>query len=178
MALIAGCRTTATRAERRVPALTAGLVGRTKECGLIDRLLGDAKADRAASWSYTGIRVSGRARSSSTQSRRLQFRVASVTGVQSEMEVPFAAVHKLCTRMFDRRRRHLVGGQPPERRSRHRCARGGSSPGRRPIGHLPHARRAGGLQASRLTTSTSPPVTSACGSERCITPTTSSAPPP
>src|ERR1700750_778086 len=83
----------------RAPAF----VGRTSERDVLDGLLarvregesevlvirGEAGIGQTAMLRYTARKASG-------------FRVAEVSGVEAEMELPFAATHQLCATMLDR----------------------------------------------------------------------------
>ena len=80
-----------------------GLIGRTKECRALDELLdvvrggqsrvlvvqGDAGIGKSALLQHLVDAASG-------------FRVIHATGVESEMELPFAALHQLCGSMLGR----------------------------------------------------------------------------
>jgi DNA-binding CsgD family transcriptional regulator len=80
-----------------------GFVGRTNERTALDGLLakvrggesevlvlrGEAGIGKTALLRYTARQASG-------------FRVAQLTGVQAEMELPFAGIHQLCATMLDR----------------------------------------------------------------------------
>jgi DNA-binding CsgD family transcriptional regulator len=80
-----------------------GFVGRTSERGVLDGLLakvrggesevlvirGEAGIGKTALLRYTARQASG-------------FRVAQLTGVEAEMELPFAGIHQLCATMLDR----------------------------------------------------------------------------
>jgi DNA-binding CsgD family transcriptional regulator len=79
------------------------LIGRTKECRSLEELLdtvrggqgrvlvlrGDAGTGKSALLRHLILSASG-------------FRVIQTTGVESEMELPFAALYQLCSSMFDR----------------------------------------------------------------------------
>src|SRR3954464_11368192 len=78
-------------------------VGRTSERAVLDGVLtrvrggasevlvlrGDAGVGKTALLRYTARQASG-------------FRVAELTGVEAEMELPFAGIHQLCATMLDR----------------------------------------------------------------------------
>src|SRR3954451_12486828 len=80
-----------------------GFVGRTSERDALDRLLthvrdgesgvlvirGEAGIGKTAVLRYAARQASG-------------FRMAEVTGVEAEMELPFAGIHQLCAPMLDR----------------------------------------------------------------------------
>jgi AAA ATPase-like protein len=82
---------------------TSGFVGRTTEREILDGLLarvrdgesealvirGEAGLGKTALLRYTARQASG-------------FRVAQLTGVEAEMELPFAGIHQLCTTLPDR----------------------------------------------------------------------------
>jgi DNA-binding CsgD family transcriptional regulator len=88
------------------------LVGRRAECGELDRLIegvraggsralvvsGEAGVGKTALLEYLAARASG-------------CRLARIAGVQSEMELPFAALHQLCAPMLDK----LQGLPVPQR---------------------------------------------------------------
>jgi DNA-binding CsgD family transcriptional regulator len=79
-----------------------GLLGRTREREVLDRLLanvrggqsgvlvirGEAGIGKTALMRYAADQASG-------------FRVAQIAGVEAEMELPFAGVHQLCAPVFD-----------------------------------------------------------------------------
>ena len=79
------------------------LRGRAKECERLDSLLVRARTGRSGTLVVRGEAGIGKtalldyASESSTS-----FRVVRATGVQSEMEMPFATLHQLCGRMLGR----------------------------------------------------------------------------
>jgi DNA-binding CsgD family transcriptional regulator len=111
--------------KRDVPEL----IGRTKECQTLDRMLtdvlagtsrvmvlrGDAGVGKSALLAYVSAKVDG-------------WRVATAAGVESEMELAFSGLHQLCAPMLDHLERlpvplrnalatalGLSAGQPPDR---------------------------------------------------------------
>src|SRR3954463_3263622 len=80
-----------------------GFRGRAGEREVLDRLL-----DRARSGHSGVLVIRGEAGIGKTALLRYAarqaagFRVAQVTGVQAEMELPFAAIHQLCAPLLDR----------------------------------------------------------------------------
>jgi DNA-binding CsgD family transcriptional regulator len=98
-------------------------LGRTGERDALDRLLtrvrggesgvlvvrGEAGIGKSAVLRYAARQASG-------------FRVAELTGVEAEMELPFAGIHQLCATMLDR-----VDGLPPPQRDALRVALGMAS---------------------------------------------------
>jgi hypothetical protein len=83
----------------------SGFLGRTSERQVLDGLLaivrggmsdvpgirGEAGIDKTALLRYAVRQASG-------------FQVAQVTGVEAEMELPFAGIHQLCARILDKRK--------------------------------------------------------------------------
>ena len=82
---------------------SARLRGRSRQCGTVDRLLADVRAGRSRVVVVRGepgigkTALLGYAGQSAADSR-----VARAGGVESEMELPFAALHQLCGPMLDR----------------------------------------------------------------------------
>ena len=79
------------------------LRGRGSECDLIDRLLGavrDGGSGALVVCGETGIGKTTLLEYAGTHASG--FRIAQAAGVQSEMELPFAALHQLCAPMLDR----------------------------------------------------------------------------
>ena len=79
------------------------LRGRRDECAALDRLLDKARAGRSGALVLQGEAGVGK-------TALLQYAIASASdlrvlralGVESEMELPFAAVHQLCAPLLDR----------------------------------------------------------------------------
>jgi hypothetical protein len=79
------------------------LIGRTRECHALESLLDDVRAGRSrvvVVRGEAGVGKSALLRHGINAAADLQ--VLHVTGVESEMELPFAAVHQLCASMLDR----------------------------------------------------------------------------
>src|SRR5829696_8151504 len=86
-------------AAQRPPAFR----GRSSEREGLDRLLADARAGRSGVLVIRGDSGIGKtALMRYTADRALGFRVAQVSGVESEMELPFAGLHQLCAPLLDR----------------------------------------------------------------------------
>src|SRR5215216_6796444 len=77
--------------------------GRSSERQALDRLLDDARAGRSGVLVIRGQAGVGKtALMRYAADRASGFRVAQVSGVESEMELPFAALHQLCAPLLDR----------------------------------------------------------------------------
>src|SRR5512133_3598151 len=86
-------------AAQRSPAFR----GRSSESELLDRLLDDARAGRSAVLVIRGEAGVGKtALMRHAADRAAGFRVAQVSGVESEGELPFAGLHQLCAPYLDR----------------------------------------------------------------------------
>ena len=90
------------RGQLGVAPSSGHLIGRSRECRVLDNLL-DSVRD-----GHSGVLVV-RGEAGSGKSALLQhlissaggFRIVSATGVESEMELPFAGLHQLCLSMLD-----------------------------------------------------------------------------
>ncbi len=79
------------------------LWGRREQCGVLDRLLADVRAGRSRALVVRGEPGIGKTALLGYAAGTAQdFRVARAEGVESEMELPFAALQQLCGRMLDR----------------------------------------------------------------------------
>src|SRR5918992_377739 len=79
------------------------LLGRADERELLDRLLENVRAGQSAVLVVRGAAGVGKtALLHHCAGEASGFRVARIAGVESEMELPFAGLHKLCAPMFDR----------------------------------------------------------------------------
>src|SRR5215211_2488119 len=77
------------------------LLGRAAERQVLGRLLEDARAERRAVLVLRGEAGVGKTALLDYCARQAKgFRVARIAGVESEMELPFAALHQLCTPML------------------------------------------------------------------------------
>ncbi|MGV9380322.1 BREX system ATP-binding domain-containing protein [Nonomuraea sp. NPDC003707] len=77
-------------------------MGREAECATLDRLLADVRGGESRVLVLRGEAGVGKsALLDHLIAKSAGCRVVAVTGVQSEMELPFAAVHKLCVPMLD-----------------------------------------------------------------------------
>src|SRR5215204_1119105 len=86
-------------AARRQPSL----LGRAAECQALDRLLEDVRAGRSAVLVLHGEAGVGKTALLHYCARQASgFRVARVAGVESDMELPFAALQQLCASMLGR----------------------------------------------------------------------------
>jgi len=90
----------------------AGLTGRRAERDVLDRLLDEVRGGQSRSLVVRGEPGVGKtALLGYVVERAPDFRVARATGVQSEMELAFAALHQLCAPMLD----HLDRLPAPQR---------------------------------------------------------------
>src|SRR3954447_20373311 len=80
-----------------------GLVGRASERHVLDGLLAKARGGESEVLVIRGEAGIGKtALLRYTARQAFGFRVAELTGVQAEMELPFAGTHQLCASMLDR----------------------------------------------------------------------------
>ena len=80
-----------------------GFLGRTSERERLDRLLATAGGGQSAVLVVRGEAGIGKSALVQYATRQISgFRLAQVTGVEAEMELPFAGVHQLCAPMLDR----------------------------------------------------------------------------
>ena len=87
------------------------LVGRRNECDVLDGLLVAARGGRSGVLVLRGEPGVGKtALVDYTVGSASGFRVARAVGVESEVELAFAALHQLCAPMLDRME-HLPGPQ-------------------------------------------------------------------
>ncbi len=79
------------------------LRGRRQQCRALDALLADVRAGRSRVLVIRGEAGIGKTALLEYAAETAQdFRVARAEGAESEMELPFAALHQLCGRMLDR----------------------------------------------------------------------------
>src|SRR5450755_2398473 len=79
------------------------LRGRGQQCMVLDGLLADVRAGRSRALVVCGEAGIGKTALLSYAAGTAQdFQVARAEGVESEMELPFAALHQLCGRMLNR----------------------------------------------------------------------------
>jgi DNA-binding CsgD family transcriptional regulator/tetratricopeptide (TPR) repeat protein len=79
------------------------LWGRTQQCALLDGLIAETRAGRSRALVVHGEPGIGKtALLEYAADAAPDFQVARAEGVESEMELPFAALHLLCRRMLDR----------------------------------------------------------------------------
>src|SRR5262245_29717077 len=89
-----------------------GFVGRTHERELLDALLEKVRGGESAVLVMRGEAGIGKTALLRYAARQASgFRTAQLTGVEAEMELPFAGVHQLCAAMLDR----LEALPPPQR---------------------------------------------------------------
>jgi DNA-binding CsgD family transcriptional regulator len=93
-----------------------GFMGRTSEREVLDGLLAKVRSGESDVLVIRGEAGIGKTALLRYASRQASgFRVAQVTGVEAEMELPFAGIHQLCARMLDKRKalprpqRHALG---------------------------------------------------------------------
>ena len=78
------------------------LVGRHRECAVLDRLIEAVRAGESRALVVSGEAGVGKtALLDYLAGRASGCRLARVAGVQSEMELPFAALHQLCAPTVD-----------------------------------------------------------------------------
>src|SRR5689334_14119485 len=80
-----------------------GFLGRTSECRRLDDLLAQAREGQSGALlirGEPGIGKSALLRYAARQASGLH--VVQVEGVQAEMELPFAGIHRLCAPLLDR----------------------------------------------------------------------------
>src|SRR3954465_624334 len=86
-----------------VGTLGSGFVGRTTEREILDGLLARVREGESEAVLIRGEAGIGKtALLRYTARQAFGFRVAELTGVQAEMELPFAGTHQLCASMLDR----------------------------------------------------------------------------
>src|SRR5262244_2316976 len=86
-----------------IPGATAGLRGRRRECGVLDRLIGALRAGESRALVVRGEPGAGKTALLDNAARRAaDCRVVRAAGVQSEMELAFAGLHQLCAPMLNR----------------------------------------------------------------------------
>src|SRR6201996_9620507 len=79
------------------------LLGRREECSVLDRLLDGARAGRSAALVLEGEAGVGKtALLDYAIGSASDLRVLRAVGVESEMELAFAALHQLCAPLLDR----------------------------------------------------------------------------
>jgi DNA-binding CsgD family transcriptional regulator len=88
------------------PNAADGLRGRTTECARLDRALGDARSGQSGVLVVRGEAGIGKSALLEYAAARADgCRVLRATGVEWEMELPFAALHQLCAGLLDGRER-------------------------------------------------------------------------
>src|SRR5262245_55662550 len=89
-----------------------GFVGRTTERELLDGLLAEVRGGESRALVIRGEAGIGKSALLRYTARQAAgFRVEELTGVEAEMELPFAGIHQLCATMLDR----LDALPPPQR---------------------------------------------------------------
>src|ERR671918_2251930 len=82
--------------------LASGFLDRTSEREVLDRLLATAREGESAILVIRGEAGIGKTALLRYAARQASgFRVAQVTGVEAEMELPFAGIHQLCAPVLD-----------------------------------------------------------------------------
>src|SRR4026209_1423085 len=83
--------------------LAPGFIGRTSERDVLDGLLAKARSGQSGILVIRGEAGVGKSALLRYAARQAAgFRVAQITGVEAEMELPFAGTHQLCAPMLDR----------------------------------------------------------------------------
>ena len=79
------------------------LIGRSEECGRLDRLLAEARAGASAILVLRGAAGTGKTALLDYAAESAEgYRVLRAVGVEAEMELPFAGLHQLCGPLLDR----------------------------------------------------------------------------
>ncbi|HEY2437078.1 MAG TPA: AAA family ATPase, partial [Solirubrobacteraceae bacterium] len=92
--------------------LASGFLDRTSERDVLDGLLANVRGGRSGVLVIRGEAGIGKTALLRYAAREASgFRVAQVTGVEAEMELPFAGIHQLCVPLLD----HLDGLPQPQR---------------------------------------------------------------
>src|SRR5688572_29916549 len=82
--------------------LASAFLGRTSEREVLDRLLANVRGGQSAVLVIRGEAGIGKTALLRYAARQAAgFRVAQVSGVEAEMELPFAGIHQLCAPMLD-----------------------------------------------------------------------------
>ena len=82
--------------------VVSGLLDRTGEREVLDRLLANVRGGQSAVLVIRGEAGIGKTALLRYAARQASgFRVAQVTGVEAEMELPFAGIHQLCAPLLD-----------------------------------------------------------------------------
>src|ERR687895_102684 len=82
--------------------LASGFLDRTSEREVLDRILAQAREGQSAVLVMRGEAGIGKTALLRYAARQASgFRVAQVTGVEAEMELPFAGIHQLCAPVLD-----------------------------------------------------------------------------
>ena len=128
-----------------------GFVGRSAERALLDGLLARVRAGESEALVIRGEAGVGKTALLRYAARQASgFRVAQLTGVEAEMELPFAGIHQLCAAMPDR-----LDALPAPQRDALSVAlglvgRGGAGPVPRRTGRAQPAVRGGGGAAAAV----------------------------
>ena len=106
--------------------------GRSSERELVDRLLDNVRGGQSAVLVIRGEAGVGKTALLRYCARQASgFQIEQIAGVESEMELPFAGLHRLCSPMLDRLGALTrAAAARAEGRPRHRVRRGSSLPGR------------------------------------------------
>jgi predicted ATPase len=87
----------------RTNKAAGGLLGRRRECAHLDDLLAGAVEGHSAALVLHGEAGIGKtALMDYARDRASAYRVARVTGVEAEVELPFGGLHQLCAPFRDR----------------------------------------------------------------------------
>jgi DNA-binding CsgD family transcriptional regulator len=89
---------------RPAPSRTrSGLLGRRRECAVLDNVLAEARSRWSAAVVVTGEAGSGKsALLDHVRASAVDFQVVRSCGVESEMELPYAGLHQLCSSLLGR----------------------------------------------------------------------------
>ena len=105
---------------RPAPSRTrSGLLGRRRECAVLDNVLAEARSRWSAAVVVTGEAGSGKsALLDHVRASAVDFQVVRSCGVESEMELPYAGLHQLCSSLLGTARR-AAGAAAARPASRH-----------------------------------------------------------
>src|SRR4051812_16500074 len=82
---------------------SSGLLGRRRECAVLDDVLAEARSRRSAAVVVTGEPGSGKsALLGHVRASAVDFQVLRCCGVESEMELPYAGLHQMCSALLGR----------------------------------------------------------------------------
>ena len=106
------------------------LLGRRRECAVLDNVLAEARSRWSAAVVVTGEAGSGKsALLDHVRASAVDFQVVRCCGVESEMELPYAGLHQLCSSLLLGTARPAAGAAAARPASRHGSGRADRRPG-------------------------------------------------